>query len=50
MKDRFFETAEKIAVVDIGANSVRMNIYGINTETGEGAVCVSARGRLGLAA
>ena len=38
MKDRFFETAEKIAVVDIGAHSVRMNIYDINTETGEFSV------------
>lgn len=50
MKDRFFETAEKIAVVDIGANSVRMNIYDINTETGEFSVCDSARSMLGLAA
>lgn len=50
MNDRFSESTEKIAVVDIGANSVRMNIYDINTETGEFSVCDSARSMLGLAA
>ena len=50
MKDTFFDPTEKIAVVDIGANSVRMNIYDINTETGEFSVCDSARSMLGLAA
>lgn len=50
MKDTFFDPTEKIAVVDIGANSVRMNIYDVNTETGEFSVCDSARSMLGLAA
>ena len=47
MKDTFFDPTEKIAVVDIGANSVRMNIYDVNTETGEVSVCDSARSMLG---
>lgn len=38
------------AVVDIGANSVRMNIYAIDTQTGDFSVCASARSMLGLAA
>ena len=50
MNDRFSESTEKIAVVDIGANSVRMNVYDINTETGRFSVCDSARSMLGLAA
>ena len=40
---------QKIAVVDIGANSVRMMIYDVNTETGGFTVCDSARHMLGLA-
>ena len=50
MNDRFSESTEKIAVVYIGANSVRMNVYDINTETGRFSVCDSARSMLGLAA
>ena len=50
MNDRFSESTEKIAVVDIGANSVRINVYDINTETGRFSVCDSARSMLGLAA
>ena len=48
MNDRFSGSTEKIAVVDIGANSVRMNVYDINTETGRFSVCDSARNILGL--
>ena len=40
----------KYAIVDIGANSVRMNIYDIDTQTGEFSVVSSARSLLGLAA
>ena len=40
----------KYAIVDIGANSIRMNIYDIDTQTGEFSVCASARSLLGLAA
>ena len=40
----------KYAIVDIGANSIRMNIYDIDTETGEFSVSASARSMLGLAA
>ena len=40
----------KYAIVDIGANSIRMNIYDIDTQTGEFWVCASARSMLGLAA
>ena len=46
----FEEKILKYAVVDIGANSVRMNIYDIDTQTGEFSVCASARSMLGLAA
>ena len=46
----FDERIIKHAVVDIGANSVRMNIYDIDTQTGEFTVCASARSMLGLAA
>ena len=46
----FDEQIIKHAVVDIGANSVRMNIYDIDTQTGEFSVCSSARSMLGLAA
>ena len=46
----FDERFIKYAVVDIGANSVRMNIYDIDTQTGEFSVCASARSMLGLAA
>ena len=46
----FDERIIKYAVVDIGANSVRMNIYDIDTQTGEFSVCSSARSMLGLAA
>lgn len=46
----FDERIIKYAVVDIGANSVRMNIYDIDTLTGEFSVCSSARSMLGLAA
>lgn len=40
----------KYAIVDIGANSVRMNIYDIDTQTGEFSVSASSRSMLGLAA
>jgi len=46
----FDERIFKYAVVDIGANSIRMNIYDIDTETGRFSVCSSARSLLGLAA
>ncbi|MBQ9748714.1 MAG: hypothetical protein IJV98_08015 [Clostridia bacterium] len=48
-----FQLNEKIfkyAIVDIGANSVRMNIYDIDTETGEFSTVLSVRSLLGLAA
>lgn len=44
------ERIVKYAIVDIGANSIRMNIYDIDTQTGEFSVCASARSLLGLAA
>ena len=44
------ERIVKYAIVDIGANSIRMNIYDIDTQTGEFTVCASARSLLGLAA
>ena len=40
----------KYAIVDIGANSVRMNVYDIDTETGEFSTVLSVRSLLGLAA
>ena len=46
----FDERILKYAIVDIGANSIRMNIYDIDTETGEFSVSASARSMLGLAA
>ncbi len=46
----FTEIIFKYAIVDIGANSVRMNIYDINTETGEFTTSLSVRSMLGLAA
>ncbi|MBR7161831.1 MAG: hypothetical protein IKD07_05400 [Clostridia bacterium] len=46
----FDERIIKYAIVDIGANSVRMNIYDIDTQTGEFSVAASARSMLGLAA
>ena len=46
----FDERIFKYAIVDIGANSIRMNIYDIDTQTGEFSVCASARSMLGLAA
>ena len=46
----FDERIIKYAIVDIGANSIRMNIYDIDTQTGEFSVCASARSMLGLAA
>ena len=46
----FEEKILKYAIVDIGANSIRMNIYDIDTQTGEFSVCASARSMLGLAA
>lgn len=48
-----FQLNEKIfkyAIVDIGANSVRMNIYDIDTETGLFSTVLSVRSMLGLAA
>ncbi len=48
-----FQLTEKIikyAIVDIGANSVRMNIYDIDTETGAFSTVSSVRSMLGLAA
>lgn len=39
----------KYAIVDIGANSVRMSVYDINTETGDFSVIDSARNMMGLA-
>lgn len=51
MKDTdFFSSARKLAVVDIGANSVRMNVYDIDLSSGTFSVCDSARSMLGLAA
>ena len=46
----FEEPIYKYAVVDIGANSVRMNLYDIDTQTGAFSVFASARSMLGLAA
>ena len=46
----FEERVIKYAVVDIGANSIRMNIYDIDTQTGDFSVYASARSMLGLAA
>ena len=46
----FDEKIIKYAIVDIGANSIRMNIYDIDTQTGAFSVCASARSLLGLAA
>lgn len=46
----FDERIIKYAIVDIGANSIRMNIYDIDTQTGEFSVCASSRSMLGLAA
>lgn len=40
----------KYAIVDIGSNSVRMNIYDIDMQTGRFSVCASFRSMLGLAA
>lgn len=40
----------KYAIVDIGSNSVRMNVYDIDTQTGDYTVCASSRSMLGLAA
>ena len=40
----------RCAVIDIGANSVRMNIYDINTDTFAYSITASARNMLGLAA
>ncbi len=40
----------KYAITDIGANSVRMNIYDVDPETGKFAVIDSVRNMLGLAA
>lgn len=48
--NEFSESKQKIAVVDIGANSVRMNIYDVDLSTGGFSVCDSARSMLGLAA
>ena len=48
-----FQLNEKIfkyAIVDIGANSVHMNIYDIDTETGLFTTVLSVRSLLGLAA
>lgn len=44
------ERIYQYAVVDIGANSVRMNIYDIDTVDGSFSVSASARSMLGLAA
>ena len=44
------ERSYQYAVVDIGANSVRMNIYDIDTADGSFSVSASARSMLGLAA
>lgn len=46
----FNERIFKYAIVDIGANSVRMNLYDIDTKTGTFSVFSSARSMLGLAA
>ena len=46
MQNKFY----RCAVIDIGANSVRMNIYDINTESREYSIAASARNMLGLAA
>lgn len=49
-KDLFTDGRETLAVVDVGSNSVRMNIYEINTETGAFSVISSNRAMLKLAA
>ena len=49
-KDLFTEGRETLAIVDVGSNSVRMNIYDINTETGAFSVISSNRAMLKLAA
>ncbi len=46
----FEESVFKYAIVDIGANSVRMNIYDIEPATGEFTTSLSVRSMLGLAA
>ena len=46
MHNRFY----RCAVIDIGANSVRMNIYDINTESREYSIAASARKMLRRAA
>lgn len=51
MKDAdFFQSPQKLAVVDIGSNSVRMNVYDIDLSSGTFSVYDSARSMLGLAA
>ncbi len=47
---QFNEKIFKYAIVDIGANSIRMNVYDIDTETGEFSTALSVRSMLGLAA
>ena len=48
MADIQSDARELLAVVDIGSNSVRMNIYDINTETGDFSVVSSSRAMLKL--
>lgn len=51
MKETDFNLQKrKTAIVDIGANSVRMNIYDVDLADGSFSVCDSARSMLGLAA
>ena len=46
MHNRFY----RCAVIDIGANSVRMNIYDINTESREYSIAASAERLISRAA
>ncbi len=48
--EAFSDKIFKYAIVDIGANSVRMNIYDIDTESGAFSTVLSVRSMLGLAA
>ena len=51
MKDTdVYSQKKKIAIVDVGANSVRMNVYDVDLASGSFSVCDSARSMLGLAA
>lgn len=48
MTDNRFEEFDTLAIVDIGSNSVRMNMYKINPDNGEYSVFSSSRAMLKL--